>query len=414
MKEAKLWTRNFRLVILASAIGTVGAIAGGFALAFLVFDETGSTLASALIVAIQLLPHLLLPVLIAPFMDRLPRKSFLVAGDIANAVLLAGMGLWLLFFNFSYVGYLAVSLLLACIGAVDELAFTSIYPELIPEGAEQKGYAVSSMLYPVLKVIMTPLAAVLLDTLGVAWILIAQSGLSFAAAITESFIHLDETERQHRTPYSLQAWAGDIREAVQYLKEERGLRSIYEYMAVTNGVASGFSPILVAFFRTFPGFTAAMYSAFSVVEFAGRTIGSALQYRIKIPDKKKYGLVFFVYQVYESMDMCLLWLPYPLMLVNRGICGFLGSNSAILRSAAVQRYIPEKLRSRINAFDDVLITAGASVFSLMMGFLGEILDYRWCVTIGGAIAMLASWFLIWGRRKDVRRVYETGDDEMTQ
>lgn len=414
MKEAKLWTRNFRLVILASAIGTVGAIAGGFALAFLVFDETGSTLASALIVAIQLLPHLLLPVLIAPFMDRLPRKSFLVAGDIANAVLLAGMGLWLLFFNFSYVGYLAVSLLLACIGAVDELAFTSIYPELIPEGAEQKGYAVSSMLYPVLKVIMTPLAAVLLDTLGVAWILIAQSGLSFAAAITESFIHLDETERQHRTPYSLQAWAGDIREAVQYLKEERGLRSIYEYMAVTNGVASGFSPILVAFFRTFPGFTAAMYSAFSVVEFAGRTIGSALQYRIKIPDKKKYGLVFFVYQVYESMDMCLLWLPYPLMLVNRGICGFLGSNSAILRSAAVQRYIPEKLRSRINAFDDVLITAGASVFSLMMGFLGEILDYRWCVTIGGAIAMLASWLLIWGRRKDVRRVYETGDDEMTQ
>lgn len=414
MKEAKLWTRNFRLVILASAIGTVGAIAGGFALAFLVFDETGSTLASALIVAIQLLPHLLLPVLIAPFMDRLPRKSFLVAGDIANAVLLAGMGLWLLFFNFSYVGYLAVSLLLACIGAVDELAFTSIYPELIPEGAEQKGYAVSSMLYPVLKVIMTPLAAVLLDTLGVTWILIAQSGLSFAAAITESFIHLDETERQHRTPYSLQAWAGDIREAVQYLKEERGLRSIYEYMAVTNGVASGFSPILVAFFRTFPGFTAAMYSAFSVVEFAGRTIGSALQYRIKIPDKKKYGLMFFVYQVYESMDMCLLWLPYPLMLVNRGICGFLGSNSAILRSAAVQRYIPEKLRSRINAFDDVLITAGASVFSLMMGFLGEILDYRWCVTIGGAIAMLASWLLIWGRRKDVRRVYETGDDEMTQ
>ena len=411
MKTVKLWTRNFRLVILASAIGTVGAIAGGFALAFLVFDETGSTLASALIVAIQLLPHLLLPVLIAPFMDRLPRKSFLVACDIANAILLAGMGLWLLFFDFSYVGYLVVSLLLACLGAVDELAFTSIYPELIPEGAEQKGYAVSSMLYPVLKVIMTPLAAILLDTLGVAWILIVQSGLSLAAASTESFIHLDETERQHRTPYSLRAWAGDIREAVQYLKEEHGLRSIYEYMAVTNGVASGFSPILVAFFRTFPGLTAAMYSAFSVVEFAGRTIGSAVQYRIKIPDKKKYGFVFFVYQVYETMDMCLLWLPYPLMLVNRGICGFLGSNSAILRSAAVQRYIPEKLRSRINAFDGVLITAGASVFSLLMGFLGEILDYRWCVTIGGAIAMLASWLLIWGRRKDVRRVYESSDCE---
>lgn len=59
---------------------------------------------------------------------------------------------------------------------------------------------------------------------------------------------------------------------------------------------------------------------------------------------------------------------YPLMLVNRAICGFLGSNSAILRSSAVQRYIPEKLRSRVNALSSVLLTTGASVFSLLMGF----------------------------------------------
>ena len=34
MSTAKLWTRNFRLVILASAMGTLGSIAGGFALAW--------------------------------------------------------------------------------------------------------------------------------------------------------------------------------------------------------------------------------------------------------------------------------------------------------------------------------------------------------------------------------------------
>ena len=406
MNTTKLWTRNFRLVIFASAIGTLGSIAGGFALAFLVFDETGSTLASALILAIQLIPYLLLPILIAPFMDRLPRKSFLVAGDVANAVLLAGMGIWLLFFDFSYMGYLAISLLLSCLGAVDELAFTSIYPELIPKGAEQKGYAVSSMLYPVLKVIMTPLAAVLLDTIGVPWILLAQSALSLTAAIVESHIRLDETERKQDMPYSFGAWVEDIQEAVQYLKKARGLRSMYEYMAVTNGIANGFSPILVAFFRTFPGFTASMYSAFSVVEFAGRTIGSAMQYQIKIPERKRYSFTFFVYQFYEAMDMCLLWLPYPFMLLNRGICGFLGSNSAILRDTAVQRYIPEKLRSRVNAFNGVLLTIGSSIFSLLIGFLGEFLDYRLCVTIGGTVAMLACWILIWGRRKDVRKVYE--------
>ena len=413
MTTTKLWNRNFSLVILASTMGTIGGIAGSFALAFLVFDETGSTLASALIVAIQLLPFLFIPIVIAPIMDRLPRKTFLVMGDVANSFLIFGMGLWLLFFDFSYIGYLALSLLLACLGSVDELAFTSIYPELIPKGAEQKGYAVSSMLYPVLTVIMTPFAAVLLDTFGVAWILIAQGGLSLLAAITESFIRLDETERHDSETYSLQAWASDIREAVQYLKKERGLLGLYEYMAVSNGVDTGFSPLLIAFFRTFPGFTAAMYAAFSVVEFIGRSIGSALQYRIKISDKKKFGFVFFVYQTYSAMDMCLLWLPYPLMLVNRGICGFLGSNSAIIRNAAVQRYIPERLRSRVNAFQGVLVTAGCSVFSLMMGFLGEILDYRWCITIGGVITLLSGFVLILVRQKEVRRLYEPDISEGT-
>lgn len=405
--KPKLWTRNFCLVILASVLGAAGAIAGGFALSFLVFDETGSTLASALIVAIQLLPFVFVPLVVAPMMDRLPRKLFLVAGDVANGLLYGAMGLWLLFFEFSYPGYLAISLVLACLGAVDELAYTSIFPELIPGGAEEKGYAVSSMLYPILKVVMMPLAAVLLDTLGVALLLVIQGLLSLAAALTESFIRMEERCPRQQEAYTLRAWWGDIREAVEYLKRERGMRSIYGYMAVTNGVASGYEPILVAFFRSFPGMTAAMYSLFSAAEFIGRTIGSAVQYRIKIPDKKKFGFTFFVYQFYDSMDMCLLWLPYPLMLVNRCICGFLGSNSAIVRTAAVQRYIPPELRARINAFNNVLITAGASLFSLLMGFLGEVLDYRWCMTVGGIIACLACWLFIWGRRQDVRKIYET-------
>ena len=35
-----LWTRNFTLVTAATVLGAAGGIAGGFALSFLVFDET--------------------------------------------------------------------------------------------------------------------------------------------------------------------------------------------------------------------------------------------------------------------------------------------------------------------------------------------------------------------------------------
>ena len=79
MAATTLWTRDFTLVTVASALGAIGSIAGGFALSFLVFDETGSTLASALVLAIQLVPYFVVPIAAAPWMDRLPRKPFLVA-----------------------------------------------------------------------------------------------------------------------------------------------------------------------------------------------------------------------------------------------------------------------------------------------------------------------------------------------
>lgn len=402
-----LWTKNFTLVTAASALGAVGGIAGGFALSFLVFDETGSTLASALIMAIQLVPYFILPLFLAPVMDRLPRKPFLVAGDIVDGVLYALMGFYLIKFEFSYAAYLGYSLLLACLGSFDELAFQSIYPKLIPEGMEQQGYAVSTTLYPILRVLMLPLAGLLLDAVGAAWILIGQGGLSLMAALVESNIDIKEQRRGDKGKlFSLRQWCSDIREAAEYLKNERGVTGIFSYMAVTNGVASGYSSILVAFFRTFPGFTAAMYSLFSVFEFAGRTLGGAVQYKLRLAKEKKFGFTFIVYQIYELMDMCLLWLPYPLMLANRALVGFLGANSATMRQAAMQSYIPENLRARLNAFQNMLITAASGVFALAIGALGEILDYRLCVSVCGATAFLAAWLFVWRRRADVRKIFE--------
>lgn len=405
MKQ-KLWTRNYTLLMSATLFGCIGGIAGGYALSLLVFDETQSTLASAIIIAIQVIPTFLLPVFIAPWMDRMPRKPFLVCGDLLNGVLYAGAGVYLLLFRFSYIGYLCFSLLLATLSAFDQLAYNSIYPKLIPAGMEQKGYAVSAMLYPIVRVIMMPVATALYERLGVGLLLILQGGLSLLAALVESCIRIHEEKRLEGRRYTPSLWWEDMKEVARYFKEEKGLRSLYAYMAVTNGVATGYSPILMAFFRTAAGFSMVMYSFFSVVEFVGRTIAALLQYTVRIPAKRRFAMIFGVYQIYEVMDMCLLWLPYPLMLVNRGICGFLGTNSATMRQAAVQQYIPEHLRSRVNAFFEMLLTFATSVLSLLVGALGEMLDYRVCMTLCGTITMTACWLIVWCGRKEVRPVLE--------
>lgn len=407
MAKTTLWTKNYTLLTVATILGAAGAVAGNFALSFLVFDETGSPFAAALIFAIQVIPGFLVPLIAAPWMDRLPRKPFLVLGDAINGAFYILGGLWLMFFPFSYLGYLAFSLLLTSLSSFDRLAFNSLYPMLIPAGMEQKGYAIAGILYPVLEVVMMPLAAVLLDTIGVAWILILQGALSLLAAFTENFIRIKEENRLHEDAPSLKLWARDIKEAVRYLKGERGLRSIYSYCAFSGGMMMGYTPVLVAFFRTAAGMTTAMYSLFTVAEFAGRALGGVLHYNINIPPKKRFGFVFSVYNTYDSMDACLLWLPYPLMLVNRALCGFLATNSATLRQTAVQQYIPEALRARINAFEGMINLAVSSVLALIVGAIAEMIDYRLCMTLCGAASLAFCWLIIFRNRKDVSQIYLT-------
>lgn len=409
--KARLWTKNYTLLIIATVVGAAGGVASSFALSFLVFDETGSTLAAALLIAIQLIPSFLLPLVAAPWMDRLPRKPFLVAGDAINGVLYALAGVYLLTHAFSYPMYLLFSLLLSALGAFDRLAYSSLYPTLIPEGCEQKGYAVSGMLYPAVTVVMTPLAALMYNSVGVAVILLVQAGLSLLAAATESRIRVVEPNRRGGERFSFRLWKSDILDAIAYLRREGGMRAIYAYMAVTNGVANGYAPILVAFFRTAPGLTVTMYSAFSVAEFVGRSLGGLFHYHVEIPRKKRFAFAFLVYQFYECMDMLLLWLPYPLMLASRAASGFLGINSATMREVAVQRYIPDELRAKLNALFSMVISVAICVFSLIIGALGEVLDYRLCVTLCGAFSCAVCWLIIWRKRAQVRRVYQGAGEE---
>lgn len=400
IRKDTLWCKNYTLLIIASTMGACGGIAGSYALSFLVFDETGSTLAAAFLVAIQILPHFLFPILVAPLMDRMPRKPFLVGGDLIGGLLYGLAGIYLNRFEFSYVIYLGFSLVVSSVNAFDSLAFNCIFPRTIPEGFEEKGYAFSSTLYSVLNVVIMPVAAVLMDWIGVGNILLIQCGLSILAAITENQIQIDEVYRNEENKEGFSLWLQDVKDGLRYLKGERGLLNIYAYDAVNQATFSGYSTIFVAFFRTFPGYSAQGYAFFAAAECIGRSIGGVLRYRSEMKPEHRRRFVYFVQQFYNSMDAILLWLPYPYMLVNRAFCGFLGMNSATVRAAAINRYIPEEYRARTNAVSSAIIFAAGSIGALLIGALGEVMDLRMSVTLVSIIGSVICWLTV-GRNKEV-------------
>ena len=385
-------------------ISAIGGVAMGFALSFVVFDNTGSTLMMALFAAASSLPGIILPVLLSPYLDNFRRKPVIVGLDYLSAVIYLLFGLYLLKHSFSLPLYLLFSLLCGSIGSVYNLAYESLYPNLIPEGFAQKGYTVSGMLYPTVTMVMTPVASILYTRLGLGVLCIGEGLLLAAAASVETQIRVEE----HTKPggkFSFGDYLGDFKEGFRYLKKEKGLLRIYGYMPITQGISQATEPLIRAWFRTAPGLNLTMYALFTTAEFIGRSIGGLVHYKFEIPPEKRFSLAYLVYVTYNIMDTVLLWLGFPLMLVNRGICGFLGINSATLRASSVQNYLPDNMRAKVNAVFNMLYALVPTLLTLAVGALGEVMDYRLCVTLVSAAGLLPCYLIMWRGREDVKKVY---------
>lgn len=100
-----------------------------------------------------------------------------------------------------------------------------------------------------------------------------------------------------------------------------------------------------------------------------------------------------------------MWIPYPAMLINRAVAGFSGMNSFSIRQRAVQTAVPDDMRARINAVRDMLSNAFAFTLTVFVGWLGERVGYRWCVTVCSLMTLALGWLLIWRNRRDVMPIY---------
>lgn len=138
----------------------------------------------------------------------------------------------------------------------------------------------------------------------------------------------------------------------------------------------------------------------------GRVLSGAIQYRVEVPAKKRYGITKFVYVFYQLADMILLFTPYPVMILNRFICGGMGTLSATLRETAVQSYLPGDIRARVNALFNAIFSIGTIAFQIFAGVLGEVLPYRVTIILMGLISLLAVGLFIVRPDQENRPVYE--------
>ena len=74
--------------------------------------------------------------------------------------------------------------------------------------------------------------------------------------------------------------------------------------------------------------------------------------------------------------------------------------------SAVQSYLPENMRARINAFFNMVFAIGSVAFQMAAGALGQIMSYRFAILLLATIELTAMFLLICLPAKENRPVYE--------
>jgi DHA3 family macrolide efflux protein-like MFS transporter len=412
-QKSTLWTKNFTIITVGTIISAIGGTALNFAIALVVFDNTASTWMTGLYSAVTMLPGIILPILIAPYIDRCRRKPIIVGLDALSGMLYLMFSLYLWKNSFSIGMYMGFGLITNIIGTIYSLTYQSFYPDLIPKGFTQKGYSISSIIYPSITALIIPLASIIYSEFGIAIIFVTEGCLLLIASVFESCIRVQETQAgiNLKEGFRIQNYKKELFGGIHYLKKEKGVRNIYLYMMTTNACGQGTNLMTMAHFQSSSILTTAMYSFLISAETVGRMFGGVVHYFIDIPKEKRFQITEKVYVIYQSLDSILLFLAYPLMIVARFICGFLGVNSATLRETAVQSYLPANMRARVNGLFTVLISIGMIVIELVAGAFGEILPYRTVSFTFGILGLIAAYFIIIRDGKIIRKIYEGNSSE---
>ena len=101
-RKKSVWTKDFSCITVSTILSAIGGEAMNLPISLLVFDETKSTLLASLIMVCGMLPDIIFPIWIAPFIDKGNKKKWIVGLDVFMVLLYSFMGIWTLKHTFSY------------------------------------------------------------------------------------------------------------------------------------------------------------------------------------------------------------------------------------------------------------------------------------------------------------------------
>lgn len=408
MSKNTLWTKDFKIITIGSFISLIGNQLSGFAMSLLVLDYTSSSLLYAVYVLSFTIPQVLLPIFAGSFLDRFSRKRMIYTLDFISCGIYLGSGILLSLGFFNFIFFLILNVLLGSIQTVYQVAYSSFYPLLVEDKSNlNKAYSVQSFMDSMIA-FAVPLSAVLYNAIGLGNLLLINSACFLIAAIFETRIKTKEEyaeKNKIKEKSKVKQFFLDTKEGFLYLKGEKGLFCLALYFFASS-ITMGFQNVcFLPYVKNHFENGALLYSLLTLIMFAGRGIGSVLNYKIKFPKEKKYYITVIVYFIAASISALCLFFPYPIMCALFFLSGLLGVTSYTLRISATQSYVPDEKKGRFNGAFSMLSTIGMLIGEMTSGALGEFIEAPYLFLGVGIVELLFCFFFVALKGKYIKKLY---------
>lgn len=405
METPRLWTKNFSILTIGSAISILGNAVSEFAISLLVLDKTEDIFLYALFLAAISLPKAILPLIAGPYLDKFSRRKSVYTLDFISAGIFMIMFLITQSGYFHYTLYLALAILIGCLDSVYIVAYDSFFPILVSEGNFTKAYSVSSLLYP-LAVVMTPVAALIYKYFGLPPLFLFNAFSFLFAAICGTQIKIDESHvKKDGGRFSFSEFANEFKEGFKYIKAEKGLFIITIYFSINVLAAFGINILWIPYFKSVPALGVMAYSYVAAINVVGRLVGGGVQYKLKYPAKKKFAIALFVYVAVSVIDGAVLFTPFAVMLVLFFLDGLLSATSYNIRLSTTQSYVPEEYRGRFNGCFQMFCNTGMIIGILLAGALAKYCSIRLIIVGMMAFSIIGTFAIMYRGRHHVMPVY---------
>lgn len=186
--------RNLFFYLIYVVLGRLGDSIDALAYSWIAYEISGSASWLAFIAGINVLPTIFLTPLVAPMVEKWPKKTVMYLASLLRGLLVCLTGVLMLAGVLTVWHLAAITFTMSVVESLSDPAFMACVPRIIPADKMEPALSLRSVVSQVSQLLGVSLGGVLLGLLGGAWALAIDGSLFLLAALPLLALRLTQSD----------------------------------------------------------------------------------------------------------------------------------------------------------------------------------------------------------------------------